>query len=70
MNRLGKNELMLGRHLTIDDIIGRIEAVTQEEIRQVTKELFSRPFALAMVGQSDKAIQGFRRDQLAAFGSN
>lgn len=70
MNRMGKNELMLGRHLTIDDIIGRIEAVTQEEIRQVTKELFSRPFALAMVGQSDKAIQGFRRDQLAAFGSN
>ncbi|GIP33121.1 pitrilysin family protein [Paenibacillus sp. J2TS4] len=70
MNRLGKNELMLGRHLTIDEIIAKIEAVSHEEIRQVTNDLFSRPFALAMVGQSDKAIQGFRRDQLAAFGSN
>ncbi|WNQ13781.1 pitrilysin family protein [Paenibacillus aurantius] len=66
MNRIGKNELMLGRHYTLDETIERIQSVQMEDVRALTKELFSHPFALAMVGQSDKAIQGFRRDQLAA----
>ena len=64
MNRIGKNELMLGRHFTLDETIGMIEAVTMEDVRLLTAELFSNPFALAMVGQSDKAIRAFRRDNL------
>lgn len=63
MNRLGKNELMLGRHYTLDELIARIEAVTIEEIRTLAKDLFSEPFALAMVGQSDDAIGKFRPNQ-------
>lgn len=64
MNRLGKNELLHGRHFTLDEIIERIEAVTMDDFDSLFKELFSQPFALSMVGQSDKVIQGFRRDSL------
>ncbi|CAG7623976.1 M16 family metallopeptidase [Paenibacillus allorhizosphaerae] len=64
MNRLGKNELMLGRHYSLDEMIARIEEVEMEHIRELTADMMSHPFALAMVGTSDQAIQGFRRDQL------
>ncbi|KFN09005.1 M16 family metallopeptidase [Paenibacillus macerans] len=64
MNRLGKNELMLGRHYTLDEMIARIEAVTMDDVNDVLGRMFSRPFALAMVGGSDRAITGLRRDEL------
>jgi predicted Zn-dependent peptidase len=64
MNRMGKNELMLGKHYTLDQTLARIEAVEMEQIDSLIKQLFAHPFALAMVGQSNAAIEGFRRDQL------
>jgi predicted Zn-dependent peptidase len=70
MNRLGKNELMLGYHYSLDEIIEKIEAVNMQDVRQLTQDLFSQSFAISMVGQSDKAIQHFRRDQLAAYRAN
>ncbi|WP_211326604.1 M16 family metallopeptidase [Paenibacillus flagellatus] len=64
MNRLGKNELMLGKHYTLDEILNRIDSVSQEDIRTLIRSLFAQPFATAMVGKSDKAMQSFRRDSL------
>ncbi|AZK47743.1 M16 family metallopeptidase [Paenibacillus lentus] len=64
MNRLGKNELMLGRHYTLDEIISRIEAVTMEDINAVLQGMFKQPYALAMVGSSDRVLSGIRRDEL------
>jgi predicted Zn-dependent peptidase len=64
MNRMGKNELMLGKHYTLDETLARIEAVEMEQIDSLIKQLFAHPFALAMVGQSNAAIEGFRRDKL------
>ncbi|TVY10607.1 M16 family metallopeptidase [Paenibacillus cremeus] len=64
MNRLGKNELMLGRHYSMDEIIEKVEAVEMDHIRDLTAEMLSHSFALAMVGASDAPIAGFRRDQL------
>ena len=57
MNRLGKNELMLGRHYTLDEIISRIEAVTMEDIGDVLQGMFKQPYALAMVGSSIASYQ-------------
>lgn len=64
MNRLGKNELMIGKHYSLDEMIARIEAVTMDDVNQVLKGLFSHPFSLAMVGSSDRVITGVRRDEL------
>lgn len=64
MNRMGKNELLVGRHYSLDELVERIEAVTADEVREVTEMMFSRPFAVALVGSSDQPILDFRRDQL------
>ncbi|GGH17937.1 M16 family metallopeptidase [Paenibacillus segetis] len=64
MNRLGKNELMLGKHYTLDEMIARIEAVTMDDVDYVLKEMFKQPFSLAMVGSSDRVLSGIRRDEL------
>lgn len=66
MNRIGKNELMLGRHITMDQLLKRIDGITEEDIREVMKSLLSAPFAAAMVGSSDKDAAGIRRDQLVS----
>jgi len=65
MNRLGKNELLLGKHYSMDEIIERIEEVELEQVHQLTKDVFSHPFALAMVGGSEDPIRDFRRDSFA-----
>ncbi|MFK7694054.1 M16 family metallopeptidase [Paenibacillus sp. HJGM_3] len=64
MNRLGKNELMLGKHYTMDEILHRIDAVTLDDLKELAGKLFSHAFSLSMVGKSDQAIQSFRRDPL------
>nr|WP_237690685.1 pitrilysin family protein [Paenibacillus caui] len=70
MNRLGKNELMLGKHYSLDEITSRIEAVQMEDIEDVLSRMFQKPYALAMVGSSDRAISGLRRDELVVSGTN
>ncbi|WP_219836708.1 pitrilysin family protein [Paenibacillus sp. R14(2021)] len=66
MNRLGKNELMLGRHYTLDEMLERIDAVHMNDIREVTKRMLSVPFAVAMVGSNDKAAAAIGRDSLVS----
>lgn len=70
MNRLGKNELMLGRHYSLDEMIQRIEKVEMGHIDAVLDRMFAVPYALAMVGTTDKALQGMRRDEFVALRSN
>lgn len=62
MNRIGKNELMLRKHVTIDELLARIEAIALSDVEDVLAAMFSQPFAVAMVGGSDRAIKHFRRD--------
>ncbi len=66
MNRIGKNELMLGRHYTLDEMLQRIDAVTMADIRDVTNRILSVPFAVAMVGTNDKAAASIGRDCLVS----
>ncbi|MEK8214446.1 M16 family metallopeptidase [Paenibacillus sp. FSL L8-0463] len=70
MNRIGKNELMLGRHDTLDDMITKIGLVTMDDINRLLDHMFAEPLALAMVGSSDKAIANVRRDDLVLLRSN
>jgi len=66
MNRIGKNELLLGRHYTIDEMLERIDEVSQDDVREVTERMLSVPFAVAMVGSSDKAAASLGRDCLVS----
>ncbi|WP_328709489.1 pitrilysin family protein [Microbispora hainanensis] len=55
MSRIGKSELVYERLMTVDEVLGRIEAVTSEEIAAVAEDILNRPLTLAVIGPySDK----------------
>ncbi|MNP35395.1 hypothetical protein D3C76_1287250 [compost metagenome] len=70
MNRLGKNELMLGRHYTLDEMISNIEKISMDDVESVLDLMFSEPFAVAMVGTSDRSISELRGDDFVTLRSN
>lgn len=50
MHRLGKNELYLERHLSIDEIIQKIDSITLEDFNQVIELLFTGNYSAAVIG--------------------
>ncbi|SDN29644.1 M16 family metallopeptidase [Alkalicoccus daliensis] len=52
MSRNGKNELLLGEHKTIEEVVNRIEEVTMGEIETVSKELLSQQPSISLVSTS------------------
>ena len=50
MSRIGKAELVYDELLTIDEVVGRIEAVTLDDVAALARELFTQPEMLAVVG--------------------
>jgi len=40
MSRIGKMELTLGKYITLDEIVTKIDKVSLEDLRQITQELF------------------------------
>jgi predicted Zn-dependent peptidase len=53
MSRLGKAELVYGEIMTVDDILGRIRAVTLDEVREVANDVLSAKQTLAVIGPFD-----------------
>jgi predicted Zn-dependent peptidase len=49
MSRLGKNELMLGRHLNLDEMIQLIDQVSLESVYQVSQEILGKRVGTALV---------------------
>ncbi len=59
MSRNGKNELLLGRHRSLDEIIEEINNVTAEKVNQLAQQIFSQDYALALIspnGQLPSAL--------------
>ncbi len=60
MTRLGKSEITSAEILTVDDIVRRVDEVTDEDVRAVAKEILGAgPRALALIGPFD--ADGFER---------
>ncbi|MDQ0189276.1 insulinase family protein [Alicyclobacillus cycloheptanicus] len=60
MSRLGKNELLLGREITLDESLAQIRAVTTEDVRRVAHDVLGQSFAAAVVGPVDEpTFQGW-----------
>jgi len=56
MRRLGRSELVEGEIPTLDEVIGRIEAVTPDDTRRVIDRVFAdAPRTLAVVGPHDES---------------
>ena len=59
MSRLGKAELVHGEVLTPEEVLERIRAVTPDEVREVARDVLTRPRALAVLGPyGDADLQG------------
>jgi predicted Zn-dependent peptidase len=54
MSRVGKAELVYGELLSVDDLIGRIDAVTLDEVADVAGGLLAATPTLAVVGPFDE----------------
>lgn len=52
MSRNGKNELLLGRHRTLDEIIEEIDGVTVEKVNELARRIFAEDCALALISPS------------------
>ncbi len=52
MTRIGKSELLYGELPTLDEVLGRIDAVTLDDVQLLAEELFAQPETLAVVGPS------------------
>ncbi|MCK8680415.1 M16 family metallopeptidase [Streptomyces lichenis] len=50
MNRIGKSELCWGDHMSVDDMLARIAAVTPDDIRDVAADLLTRRPSLSVIG--------------------
>jgi predicted Zn-dependent peptidase len=64
MHRMGRSQLMLGKHDSQEDVLEKIDAVTLADVQQLIERLVAEPFAVAMIGTEEEALQTFRRDQL------
>ena len=53
MVRLGRHELTGVEHLSLDDTVASIEAVTLEDVHAVAKEVYSGPHVIGAVGPFD-----------------
>jgi predicted Zn-dependent peptidase len=50
MSRLGKSELSYGEYLPVREVLSRLDAVQEDEVRDVAAELFGQETCLAVVG--------------------
>jgi len=50
MSRIGKSELVYDSLLSVDDILGRIEAVSLDDVRAIGQEILGRPMTLSVIG--------------------
>jgi predicted Zn-dependent peptidase len=55
MTRLGESELFQPRLLSVDEVLDRIDRVTLADVRELARELFTRPETLAVVGPGPRA---------------
>jgi len=53
MVRIGKSELVYGEHLSVDEALGRIDAVTLDDVRAVAAEVLDRTPSLSVIGPFD-----------------
>jgi predicted Zn-dependent peptidase len=50
MSRLGKSELSYGEYLSVGEVLARLDAVDEAQVRELAAELLSRESCLAVVG--------------------
>lgn len=58
MSRNGKNELLLGRHRSLDEIIKLIDEVTIESVDKLAQSIFSDNYSVSLISPEGKLPAG------------
>lgn len=61
MSRLGRNELLLERHWSLDEIIEDVERITLDDVNELARTIFSQPMSLALISPDGKVPKSFGR---------
>ena len=54
MSRNGKNELLLGRHRTLDSIIDMVNGVSEESVNTLANQVFTDSYSVALISPEGK----------------
>ena len=49
MSRNGKNELVLGRHRSLDDMVAQIDSVTKDSVNEMGVRIFTDDFSVSLI---------------------
>ncbi|HET7578519.1 MAG TPA: pitrilysin family protein [Bacillales bacterium] len=60
MSLNGKNELFLGRHRSLDDMVEEINAVTIDEVNKLARTIFTNQFSCSLVSPSGSLPQSLQ----------
>jgi predicted Zn-dependent peptidase len=64
MSRLGKNELLLEKHLDLDEIIQRVNEVSLDSVKRVIDQTFNQSMSIALVSPYEELPQAFNQKSL------
>lgn len=64
MSRLGKNELLLGKHLGLDETLQRVDAVTLEHVNSTIYKIFNHSMSIALVSPFEEIPPSFNQVDL------
>lgn len=67
MSRIGKNELLLGRHVTLDEMITKIDALTLDEVNVLARKIFGQKHSFALISPMSEIPKNIHPDRLIAF---
>lgn len=60
MSRNGKNEMLLGKHRTLDEIVEMIDEVSIDHVNNLANKVFTSQFSISLVSPDGKLPQGIQ----------
>ncbi len=57
MNRLGRNELLLGRQVDVEEILTDLDAITLDELHETARSILAGPFSLVALGPEEYPVE-------------
>lgn len=60
MSRLGRNEILLEKHLSLDELVEQVNQITLDELNELASQLFASPCSLAIVSPNQDIPSTYR----------
>lgn len=58
MSRNGKNELLLSRHKSLDEMVEQIDSVTKENVDQMAAAVFNDQYSISLISPDGELPKG------------